>query len=158
MQVTMETSQRIASELAEFAERVADRAIGNRTELDGLGAAFLARGCQSLMSVAALASQGLIGDAMSVMRTIVELDIDLAYISKRSTDRMKLFFDFEAISNFKLAKAIDKLHGGNVDQGAMALLKARSDAAWVNNPNAREWAPGITIGARATDTGRDHAY
>lgn len=55
---------------------------GERTNLRGLAAAFIARASQSVHSAGLLAKEGLIGDAMACGRTVVELAVGFETRSK----------------------------------------------------------------------------
>lgn len=131
------------------AEDVADKALAKGTDLAGLSAMFLARACQSLASVGILAQHGFIGDGMSVARTIVEMDIDYAYITTNPATLIKKFAEYDHVKKFQLAKAIRKLHGGQVSAGAMHILKTKHDTAKVNNPESTQNWAGKSIGDRA---------
>jgi hypothetical protein len=115
---------------------------------------FLARAEQSLLSVGILSERGLIADALSAGRTVVETSIDFAYIAKDPAVRIPKFESYDHVSKFRLAKAVDKLHGGKVEQAAMATLKQLHDTARANNPDSKaNWA-GETLKDRATEAGR----
>ena len=141
-----------------LAEETADACFVNQTDLRGLAAMFLARTRQSLQSVGLLASSGLIGDAMTVGRTVVEMAIDFSYIALQPSDRIKMFTDFDHVSKFKLATAVDTVHGGTVSPATMAVLRQRRDKAKEDNPDAVvNWA-GVSIKERAKDGGQETTY
>lgn len=124
-----------------IAEETADKALELQTDLAGLSVMFLARASQALYSATLLAQHGMIGDAMSVTRTIVELDVDYAYITTSPDTLIKKFAEYDHIAKFRLAKAIDKLHDGTVSRDAMRVLEERHDEARTNNPESRlNWA------------------
>lgn len=124
-----------------LADDVSGAAAELRTELSGLAAAMLARAAQSLISVTELAQRGLVGDAMSVARTIVELTIDLGYIATDPDTLVPRFNGYAAVRNRELAAAIAELHAGNVDQGVMRLLDERAEAYIGNDPASEfSWA------------------
>src|SRR6187431_642823 len=108
-----------------LAHDVFNAAIELQTEFALLSATILARAAQSLISVTELAKRGLVGDAMSVARTIVELTIDLGYIASDPGTLVRRFVDHAAVRNAELAEAIARLHDGNVDQEAMRVLRER---------------------------------
>ncbi len=157
----IDEAQSFAIEVLAVAESAIDKAIAKNNEFGKVAALFLARARQALASTVMLAANGLVADAMSVTRTIFELDIDLAYIRAEATiERIKLFSAFEAIPNFRLAKGIAVLHDGAVKPSFMEILRERSDEAKAVNPNPKSptsWA-GIDIGARASKVGRDNIY
>lgn len=145
-------------ECVELAEATADKAIAKPSDIAGLSMMFLARAGQSLLSVGILSEHGLIADALSAGRTVVEMAIDFAYIAKDPTVRIPKFESYDHVSKFRLAKAVDKLHGGKAPQAAMATLKQRHDAARTNTPDSKvNWA-GETLKDRATEAGRETLY
>lgn len=141
-----------------LAEETANACFVDQTDLRGLAAMFLARTRQSLQSVGLLASNGLIGDAMTVGRTVVEMAIDFSYIALQPADRIKMFMDYDHVSKFKLATAVDTLHGGKVSPATMSVLRQRRDKATQDNPDAvMNWA-GESIKKRAKDSGQERTY
>lgn len=131
----------IANDCIVLADDVSDAAVDLHTEFAGLCAACLARAAQSLISVTELAQRGLIGDAMSVARTIVELTIDLGYIASDPDTLVRRFTGYADVRNAELAEAIERLHRGNVDQEAMRVLRERRDEYLEENPNSEHsWA------------------
>jgi hypothetical protein len=131
-----------------LAEEIADAALARQSDLGGLSAMFLARASQSLYSVGLLCQHGLIGDAMSVGRTVIEMTIDYGYIALSPPKRIPMFSDYDHISKFKLAKAIDK-HVGPASTSAMRVLQKRHDTARLNNPDSDvNWA-GLSLRRRA---------
>lgn len=131
----------IANECVLLADDVCDAAVDARTEFAGLAATCLARAAQSLMSVAELAQRGLVGDAMSVARTIVELTIDLGYIASDPAMLVRRFVDYADVRRAALAEAIEDLHSGKVDQEAMRVLRERRGEYLEENPNSEHsWA------------------
>jgi hypothetical protein len=154
----MNVALEIIRDAVDLAEATADKAIETPSELASLSMMFLARASQSLHSVGVLAERGLIGDALSVARTVVELSIDYAYIVKDAVSRIAKFQSYDHVSKFKLAKAVDKLHGGDVPQVALTTLKERRDTHIVNHPDSdRNWA-GKTIRDRAVESARESMY
>ncbi len=145
----------------ELANRVAEQAARQGTEVAGLAAFFIARSSQALQSVRLLEAAGFNGDAMSVLRTIAELEIDFAYITKEETsERIRLFTTFEHMTRAKLAKGIALLYAddGGVDERAMAAVIARRDAAAVDHPNEfRGWS-GVSLRDRARAVDREKIY
>jgi hypothetical protein len=157
---TIDNALDVISECLKLAERIADAALDNRSQLGaladlgGLSAMFLARASQSADSAALLAQNGLNGDAMAVARTATELGIDYAYIAKDPATRMKKFGEYDHVSKFKIAKATDKLHGGTVDRTAMRILEQRHDTARLNNPESEHNWAGVSIRKRAIEVDR----
>jgi Family of unknown function (DUF5677) len=146
---TLNEAGELIAELLQVAEAVGDAAIAKHADLAGLGAMFLARAGQSTCSAILLARHGLNGDAMSVGRTVTELAIDYRYIALDPGTRIKKFEDYDHVAKFKIAKAVDKLHEGQIDREAMRILQARNDTAKQNNPESKmNWA-GATIRERA---------
>lgn len=121
---------------------------------------FVARATTSLEAVELLATRGFVADALSVMRTIVELDIDLAFILQEETERrLELFFGHEQVRAWLLAQAIARLPGEQPPEqvAAMATLRERFDAVRANYPNLYSWCP-TRIRERAVATERHHSY
>src|SRR5262249_35267768 len=85
------------------AEATADKVIELKTDLGGFSAMVLARASQALNSATVLAHAGLVGDAMSVTRTIVELDIDYAYITTNPTEFIPKFRDYDDVTGYRMA-------------------------------------------------------
>jgi hypothetical protein len=145
----------------DHANAVAQAARRTQTELGSLASFFVARCTQALASVELLSRSGLIGDAKSVMRTIVELEIDFAYIVGADTaERIRIFIGFERMSDWRHASAIEALpeNSGGIDAAAMAILRERRDAVAGDYPaEFRGWS-GRTVGERARATGRGHNY
>lgn len=158
MPFTMQNALDLVEDCLKLVERVGDAAIAAHTDLGGLGAMFLARAGQSLFSAGLLAQNGLNGDAMSVARTVTEMSIDFPYIAKDSSVRIKKFTDYDHVAKYKIAKATDELHDGQIDQEAMRILKQRSDTAKLNNPESKvNWA-GESIRDRAIEVDRLRTY
>ena len=103
MVATIEEATAIARDTLKLAERTADQAMAKGGDLPGISAMFLARAYQAFDSCMLLASRGSVADAMSVGRTVVELDIDYAYIVKDVATRLPLFVEYERIANHKIA-------------------------------------------------------
>jgi hypothetical protein len=120
-----DTPQRMDEETA-FAEEAIALAheyvqSGATTWSKALSSLFVARATQAMQSCVLLARQGAIGDAMSVGRTVVELDIEHAYIMQKDTSqRWERYVAYEVTSRDKLVQAIAVLHDGKVDQQALA--------------------------------------
>jgi hypothetical protein len=166
MGIAIETVRNLANDAEQLGREVANALLDVSTEPAGLAAAFLSRAAQSLRSSVLLASAGLEADAMSAMRTSVELLIDLAYILGEDTPaRMQRFQTFEDIAQFRFAKGISLLHGGNVDSLAMQELEERSQGARRlygatrdgGLPQVRDW-DGTSLAHRASAIGLDAIY
>jgi hypothetical protein len=127
------------------------------SSLEKHAAVFAARATTAMESVEVLAEAGLNADATSVGRTINEMAIDLAFIMKEKTEeRLALFFGHEAVRDWHLVQAISKLHGGKVNQKAMAEVEARYNAVKADYPNAHQWCG--TIRYRARETQLEYIY
>jgi len=136
--VLMAPALDVIRECLELAEATADAANAKPSDIGGLSMMFLARAGQSLHSVGVLSERGL--------------------IAKDPAVRIPKFQSYDHVSKFKLAKAVEKFHGGQVPQTAMATLKQRHDAARSNNPESKiNWA-GETIGNRAREAGCETLY
>ena len=166
MAITLEVASRLAGDADQLGRDVTNALLAMQTESAELAAGFLCRAAQCLHSSVMLASAGLVGDAMAVMRTSVELLIDLAYILKEdSRSRIEKFERFEDIAQRKLAVGISLLHKGNVDAVAMNEIEERSEEArrlYPTKPNGglpqvKDWA-GNTLSERAGDIGLDAIY
>jgi hypothetical protein len=141
LQARMVATVNAANECIALADDVSDAALEVRTEFGGLAAAVLSRAAQSLISVTELAQRGLVGDAMTVARTIVELAIDLGYIASDPATLVPRFIGYADVRNHELARAIAELHEGNVDQDAMRALEERAEAYIGNDPaSEHSWA------------------
>lgn len=130
-----------------------------------LSSMFLARAAQAMKSCALLSEHGATGDAMSVGRTVVELDIEHAYIMQADTEaRWEKYVAFEAASVSKIAQAVSVLHEGAVDQTAVAVIKERAKKAKKLAGSDRNWAGKdakggeIDLRVRAHATGRVSQY
>lgn len=153
----------MARDVAKLAEDVADRCLDPSNDFHRAGAAFLARASQALNSTAVLACYGFVADAMSVARTVFELDIDLAYIAKDDTvSRLAAFVAYETVSKHKLASAIARLLDIGDDE-ALARIEARSKStkaiikAKPKDSDAGNWA-GVDIASRAKRADRVKTY
>ncbi|MGN6110766.1 MAG: DUF5677 domain-containing protein [Kofleriaceae bacterium] len=141
LQAHMHATVNAANESIALADAVSDAAIALQTEFGGLAATMLARAAQSLISVVELAQRGLVGDAMTVARTIVELTIDLGYIASDPATLVPRFTGYADVRDRELARAIAALHDGNVDQDAMRVLEERAEAYIGNDPASEfSWA------------------
>jgi Family of unknown function (DUF5677) len=141
LQAHMHATINAANECLVLADDVSGAAVELKTEFAGLAAAMLARAAQSLISVMELAQRGLVGDAMTVARTIVELTIDLGYIATDRDTLVPRFKGYADVRNRELAAAISELHAGNVDQDAMRVLDERAEAYIGNDPASEfSWA------------------
>jgi hypothetical protein len=145
---TVEQGLKDIEECLKFAEEIANAALAKQTDLGGLSAMFLARASQSLYSVGLLCQNGLIGDAMSVGRTAVEMAIDYTYIAQEPTKRIQMFSEYDHVAKFKLAKAIDR-HVVPVPTSAMHILQQKHDTARINNPNSEQNWAGLSVKKRA---------
>lgn len=134
-----------------------------------LSSLFVARALQALMSVEILAGRGAIGDAMSVARTVVELEIEHAYIMQNDTvRRWERYVTYEVVSRDKLVQAMGVLHGAKANQQALAhsrrealvaknrlgSLKKRKQKRQGNQVSA----PEASLKDRAYATGRNKDY
>tara|TARA_R110002096_G_scaffold259030_1_gene452634 strand:- start:115795 stop:117129 length:1335 start_codon:yes stop_codon:yes gene_type:complete len=118
---------------------------------------FIARSTNCLDSIEALYRVGQADDAFSVMRTICELTIDLAYMLKEDTERrFKLFFGFEHLVNFRQAQFIFNLHGGPESE-AFQELRNRHNEVSSDYPDSYSWA-GNKLWKRAKEAGLSDMY
>jgi hypothetical protein len=141
-QTVIHTAVALANDSIELAEKVCDAALELHTEFSELAARVVARAAQSVISVAELAQRGLVGDAMSVGRTIVELTIDLGYIASDPDTLVRRFVDYADVREAELAEATERLHKGDVDHEAMRVLRQRRDEYLEENPNSEyNWLP-----------------
>ena len=166
MALELDSAVDFAKKADAIGEEIADTLIELHTDAAGLAAGFLARAVQSLRSSVLLASSGLEADAMAVMRTPVELLIDLAYIVEKDTEkRFELFQRYEDIAAVKFARGISLLHDGKVDSLAMRTLEVKAEEARRLHgtkpggglPNVRDWA-GNSIETRAAAVGLAAIY
>ena len=124
--------------------------------------AFVARATTALEGVEVLAKSGFAPDATSVMRTVCELDIDLAYICREDTEtRMSLFFGYAAVRDLMTAQPINNLHR-SADETALAELTRRRNAVEHDYPdkysrNGKDKGH-ESVGKRAKATGRELQY
>lgn len=135
---------------------------GARSYRQTISALFLARGLQCLRSVCILTPHGALGDAMSIARTLVELDIEHAYIMAKDTDdRWERFVMFDQANVHKILKGISALNGAStvLTDATLEQWKQRAQAAKQFVGDDRCWAgKGIDTRKRAIATGRDHQY
>jgi hypothetical protein len=142
---------------------------GATTWSKALSSLFVARAAQAMQSCVLLAQQGAIGDAMSVGRTVVELDIEHAYLIQKDTNqRWERYVAYEVTTRDKLVQAIAVLYDGKVDQQALAHSR-RAALAAKNKLGSRKKRKqqgkkleihddGVTVKARAYATGRKKNY
>jgi chemotaxis response regulator CheB len=130
-----------------------------------VSAMFLARAAQAMKSTIMLSAAGYIGDAMSVARTVVELDIEHAYIFAADFEqRWERYVAFESTSLDKIMRAVDLLHGGTADKAALAKLRQDAVAAKQLSGSSRNWAGRdanggeIDLRVRAETTKRANQY
>lgn len=155
---TIDNALELIRDLLALAREVGGAALATETDLGGFAGLFIARAAQSTFSAGLLAQHGLNGDAMSVGRTVTEMAIDFAYVAIDPEPRIKKFSDYDKVSKFKLATAINDLHDGTVPIDVMQTLEARHDAAQDDNPDAKfNWA-GKSIRRRALDGGHLRMY
>jgi hypothetical protein len=119
---------------------------------------MLARATVSVRAVILLSSHGFGGDALSVMRTAVELDIDLAYILAQDTDaRLQRFYEYDFVETYRLLKRVESL----VSTERMQTAKELFDSVELNFRNKKGHAvswTGVTIRQRAEVVGRKSTY
>ena len=116
------------------AESAVEEARGT-SSLARISAPFLARAAQSLDSTTLLSAKEMLADALSVARTVVELDIEHAYIlaAPDVEERFGLYLISDDVPAHDLAKGIAALHDSKVDQNALTILKERA--------KPRRWPP-----------------
>ncbi len=133
-----------------------------QTQAAAISALFIARARQAVQSCAILASRGLTADAWSVARTVVELDIEHAYIMAATDplDTFEQYAFFDAVNDAKLVRAIAALHpDGVIDPAHLAMASARAKEAIAKAGDDRSWAgPGMNLRERAIATERTHFY
>ena len=121
-----------------------------------LGATMIARAQQSLASTDQLAQRGLVADAMSCSRTIVELAIDLAYIRKDHA-RITRFINYGPVHRYRLASQI-AAHGGTVPADVLSALKDWNDRFRADNSGSPLNWSGHGLDVRAAECGRTMLY
>jgi hypothetical protein len=158
---SMEECQVVAEDCLEMSRKAYERAIDQGTQLGSLAAMFLARGGQALESVLVLAPRGLVGDAMSVTRTIVELEIDFLYIATDPDRLIPLFLDHDSYKVHQLVEAWEKHTGRRLEPERRQELNAGYARSLANKPDSdsywNSWA-GISIKKRAEMVGRNMSY
>ncbi|MBK9032054.1 MAG: hypothetical protein IPL61_12145 [Myxococcales bacterium] len=135
-------------------------------EYRAVAMAVLARALTSLQSVVLLAEAGLTLDAMGAVRTICELDIDLAFILKEDPEnRTALFLEHDEVLGLYQAKAFQALYKDDptaLSADAIQRLQERHDAAKGRYPDRYKWAGAIkgseSIKMRALAVDRENAY
>jgi hypothetical protein len=159
-----EDPERFASQLAFARETIAlahefvkTPAKGHRV---GISSMFVARAAQALESCCILGERGAAGDSMSVGRTVVELDIEHAYVlvddESVHWERWESYVAEEAVSRKKLVAGMVALQAGDVDQAELdrALEKAQQRADQMAHLAKKRG----TIESRAKASGREHQY
>lgn len=128
-----------------------------QSDLIKLGGTMLARGLQSLLSTNLLAQKGLVGDAMSCSRTIVEMAIDFAYIGAVPS-RVERFMSYGGVAHHKLARNIAQF-GGDIPTEVLATLETYAQRFRTENPDGSlgNWS-GQTLEARAAEGLRAALY
>lgn len=89
---------------AALAKRIIDELQSGPEGLHQVLARFVERARQAQCAVELLADKGLIGDAMAVFRTVVDIAIDVAYIVEPAADRdsrLSKFQAFECVTDWK---------------------------------------------------------
>jgi len=140
-----------------------------RDDARGIGmisALFLARGLQALEACRMLAFAGLVADATSCARTLVELDIEHAFILQTDTvNRWNSYVVFGDVSLNKIVRAVSVLHqdDGGIDPAALERMAERAKAARESIGSDRQWivnADGnpIDLRQRAIAVGRQLQY
>ncbi len=118
---------------------------------------FVARSTNCMYSIEELFLAGLAPDAFSVMRTVCELTMDLAYILKEDTiRRFELFFGFEHLVNMRQAQFIHRLHGSQESE-AYEELRSRRDEVAPDYGDSFSWA-GVKLWTRAEEAGLKEMY
>lgn len=120
---------------------------------------FLARSLTSYEVVIDLAERGYPAEAMTVMRSICELDIDLAFIMKGDVDNnLKLYWEHEAIITHRQVQ--DWMEAGrHIDAATRKAVKQEASRVGPNYKQGKHdsWC-GRSIEHRARDTGRLAMY
>lgn len=155
---TMEETVQAARDCLVLGEKAFSRGLDLHTDLGALAALFLARAGQSLQSVLLLAPCGLAGDAMSVARTIVELEIDFQYIATNPGELIPKFREYDDIKTYQLVDEWERHTRGRVDADRRHELFALYSRAKFNQPDSgQNWA-GIPLDQRADRVGRKMSY
>ncbi|MDB4953055.1 MAG: hypothetical protein JWO36_624 [Myxococcales bacterium] len=139
---------------------------GRKTPTGAISAMFLARSAQALASCCSLCSSGHLADAMSVARTVVELDIEHAYIMSADDPvaRFEQYATFDDVSVNKIMQAIGVLYGGKAAPEILQKWKQRATEAKQLAGGSRQWAgpnqngKDIDLRDRAIATNRVHHY
>jgi len=115
---------------------------------------FLARGMTTHRAVRLLVENGLNGEAAATMRTLVELDIDLAFILIKDTDvRFERFFDYEHVVMHRILEENPDSMSEEKAQG----VRQRYAAVRQNYPNPYRWID-LSIKKRADAANRSSSY
>jgi len=116
---------------------------------------FLARGMTTHRAVQLLVENGLNGEAAATMRTLVELDIDLAFILVEETQlRFQRFFDYEHVAMYRLIED----NPGSLPPERESQIRQLYEAVRDQYPDPyRGWA-GISIRRRAIAASRLRQY
>lgn len=157
--VRMEGALDFALALTTLAAQFIRSEVINIQSRETISAMFLARAAQSMRSLCLLSEAGLVGDAMTVGRTVVELDIEHAFIMASDTEhRWKCYAAFDAVSTRKLIVGIEAMRGG-VDPAILESIRQRAAAARQLSGDKDSWAgPGSNLRTRAHAVGRVHQY
>jgi hypothetical protein len=127
---------------------------------------MLVRATDAMQSVEILASAGMNADATAIMRTVVEHEIDLAYILTENRDaRFELFRDYPEMYGAENVEAVDRLLDREVDAELAKAIRKRGyevaarrvELLGKDKAKIRNWA-GVSLKARAESCGRGHTY
>jgi hypothetical protein len=115
---------------------------------------FLVRGMSTMRAVRILVEHELAGDATSCMRTLVELDIDLAYILLKPEPRLQRFCEYDFVVYAKLIEN----NPGAVSKDAAAAARARRDKVIKHYEGHKYRWSKASISERADEAGRKRSY
>jgi hypothetical protein len=145
-----------ADRVVQFAHSMI-KAVNSRAPISGdqlIVLNFLARGMSTLRAVRLLVDNGLAGDATSCMRTLVELDIDLAYILLKPALHLQRFYEY----NFVVYARMIEENPGAVSKETAAAARARRDAVIKHYKDHKNRWTKASIRERADATSRKRPY
>ncbi|AUS27797.1 MULTISPECIES: DUF5677 domain-containing protein [Paenibacillus] len=119
---------------------------------------FLAKFHKSLLSFRLLVVSGFNEDASIILRTMVEIAIVIAYISKEPEKRLDRFIEYRHIAEHRLLETIEKHYNGSkIDEQRRNKIKENYEANKRNYKNKAQWSE-ISIADMAKDVSMDFWY
>lgn len=119
---------------------------------------FLAKFHKSMLSFRLLVVSGFNEDASIILRTMVEIAIILAYISKEPEKRLNRFIEYKHIAEHRLLETIEKHYtNSNIDEQRRNKIKENYEANKSNYKNKAQWSE-LSIADMAKDVGMDFWY